>query len=235
MTPLKIGQLSVYFGLFDDAMPAGFRQTRRDYAAAVGDMLAAYGEVVAPGLVDNLDSAAEANEAFVKEGVDVVVFAPTMAAPPGWAARALDGLDVPVVVLGAQESGTVPDDYDTETATARSLPVGLVMFTNVLVRRRPEVGHGVHVVRDVLAGDDGDHAGHRLGGGGVNAEDLGVGHGAADEGRVEQIGVTGVAYEAAFSSEQARSINPVNALAGQAGSHGATVSRMSSADVMKAM
>lgn len=136
MTPLKIGQLSVYFGLFDEAMPAGFRQTRREYAAAVGEMLAAYGEVVAPGLVDDLDSAAVANEAFIKEGVDAVVFAPTMAAPPGWAERALDGLDAPVVVLGAQESGTVPDDYDTEAATARSLPVGLVMFTNVLVRRQ---------------------------------------------------------------------------------------------------
>ena len=131
---MRIGQLSVYFGLFDDAMPPGFRTTRLDYAAAVGAMLADYGEVVDPGLVDSMDRAVEAAEVFAREEVDVVVFAPTMAAPPAWPEQALSGVDVPVVVLGAQESGVVPDDYDTEMATARSLPVGLVMFTNVLVR-----------------------------------------------------------------------------------------------------
>ena len=131
---MRIGQLSVYFGLFDDAMPTGFRQTRQDYAAAVGEMLARYGEVVDPGLVDSMDQAVHAAGVFAREEVDVVVFAPTMAAPPAWPEHALSGVDVPVVVLGAQESGVVPDDYDTEMATARSLPVGLVMFTNVLVR-----------------------------------------------------------------------------------------------------
>lgn len=131
---MRIGQLSVYFGLFDEAMPAGFRETRRDYAAAVGEMLAGYGEVVDPGLVDSMDQAVLAAEVFAREEVDVVVFSPTMAAPPAWAEQALSGVDVPVVVLGAQESGVVPDDYDTEMATARSLPVGLVMFTNVMVR-----------------------------------------------------------------------------------------------------
>ena len=133
---MRIGQLSVYFGLFEEAMPAGFRETRRDYAAAVGEMLAGYGEVVDPGLVDSMDQAILAAEVLAREQVDVVVFAPTMAAPPAWAEQALSGVDVPVVVLGAQESGVVPDDYDTEMATARSLPVGLVMFTNVLVRNR---------------------------------------------------------------------------------------------------
>lgn len=131
---MRIGQLSVYFGLFDEAMPAGFRETRRQYATAVGELLAAYGEVVDPGLVDSMDQAVHAAEVFAREEVDMVVFAPTMAAPPAWAEQALSGADVPVVVLGAQESGVVPDDYDTEMATARSLPVGLVMFTNVLVR-----------------------------------------------------------------------------------------------------
>ena len=58
-----------------------------------------------------------------------------MAAPPSYAWIAIK--DIPetfIVALAAQEYSTVPDDYDTEQATKRSLPVGLVMFTNVLSR-----------------------------------------------------------------------------------------------------
>ena len=43
-----------------------------------------------------------------------------------------------------------------------------------------------------------------------------------------------VAHEAALAPQQARAFDAIDALAGQAGGHGATVSRMSSADVMKA-
>ena len=67
--------------------------------------------------------------------MDVIVFAPTMAAPPSYGWEAIRSLpDVPLVAVGAQELEEVPDDYATEEATRRSLPVGLVMFTNVLVR-----------------------------------------------------------------------------------------------------
>ena len=135
MTTLRIGHLPVYFGLFDEAMPSGFRSSRDEFRSTMNEVLAVHGEVVDPGLVDNADSAKAAGALFASENVDVIVFAPTMAAPPAWAWNAIDGIDVPVIAVGAQESATVPSDYDTEAATARSLPVGLVMFTNVLVRR----------------------------------------------------------------------------------------------------
>ncbi|MEQ8716849.1 MAG: hypothetical protein RIE08_04495 [Acidimicrobiales bacterium] len=134
MRNLRIGHLPVYFGLFDEAMPGGFRSTRDAYRSTMHDLLAAHGDVVDPGLVDDAESASAAGELFARERVDVIVFAPTMAAPPGWAWTTIAAVDVPVIAVGAQESATVPDDYDTETATARSLPVGLVMLTNVLVR-----------------------------------------------------------------------------------------------------
>ncbi len=140
MTTLSIGYLPLYFGLFDGAMPSGFRSSRDEFRSAMHDLLAAHGDVVDPGLVDDAGSATAAGALFANEKVDVIVFAPTMAAPPGWAWNAIAGIDVPVIAVGAQESGTVPPDYDTEAATARSLPVGLVMFTNVLARRgRPFV------------------------------------------------------------------------------------------------
>ena len=135
MPEAKIGLLSVYFGLFDDAMPAGFRQSRERFADEVRRRLADHGEVVALPLVDGPERAAEAGAVLAAASVDVVVFAPTMAAPPAWMERVLEGQDAPLVVLCAQETGSVPDDYDTEAATARSLPVGVVMATNVLVRR----------------------------------------------------------------------------------------------------
>ncbi|MDH3753225.1 MAG: hypothetical protein OEU32_05060 [Acidimicrobiia bacterium] len=136
MSHLVIGQVSVYFGLFDDAMPAGFRKGREAHAEAVGALLAEHGQVIFPGVIDSEDGGRRAARELAAAGVDVVVFAPTMAAPPNYAWAAVAGLaDTPIITLAAQESGVVPDDYDTEQATRRSLPVGLAMFTNVLVRR----------------------------------------------------------------------------------------------------
>ena len=122
VTTLRIGHLPVYFGLFDEAMPSGFRSSRDEFRSTMNEVLAVHGEVVDPGLVDNADSAKAAGALFASENVDVIVFAPTMAAPPAWAWNAIDGIDVPVIAVGAQESATVPSDYDTEAATARSLP-----------------------------------------------------------------------------------------------------------------
>lgn len=134
--PFRIGLLSVYFGLFDEAMPPSFRHDREAYAARVATILGEYGEVIFRGVVDTEESGAAAGAAFAEAGVDVVVFAPSMAAPPSYAAAAVAAVpEVPIIAVGAQESASVPDDYATEEATRRSLPVGLVMFTNVLVRQ----------------------------------------------------------------------------------------------------
>ena len=132
---LRIGLLSVYFGLFDAAMPPEFRQDRTAFAEAMRERLERFGSVVYPGVVDSDDTGREAGRVFVEAGVDVIVFAPTMAAPPSYGWEAVRDLPhVPLVAVGAQELEEVPDDYATEEATRRSLPVGLVMFTNVLVR-----------------------------------------------------------------------------------------------------
>lgn len=132
----RIGLVSVYFGLFDQSMPTSFREDRLDHAERMAGLLQRLGEVVFPGLVDSEESGEKAGRTLAAGDVDVVVCAPSMAAPPSYAWTTLAAVpDLPVVVVAAQESSTVPDDYDTEEATRRSLPVGTVMLTNVLVRR----------------------------------------------------------------------------------------------------
>lgn len=141
MRPLTIGLLSVYFGLFDEAMPPSFRRDRLAYADGMAARLGEHGDVVFPGLVDSEAAGFQVGAALASAAVDVVVCAPSMAAPPSYGWSALEALpDVPVVVVVGQEASSIPDDYDTEQATQRSLPVGAVMLTNVLVRRnRPFV------------------------------------------------------------------------------------------------
>tara|TARA_B100000029_G_scaffold385935_1_gene381676 strand:- start:6241 stop:7707 length:1467 start_codon:yes stop_codon:yes gene_type:complete len=132
---LKIGLLSVYFGLFDDAMPGDFRKSRESYASEVKNLLEQYGDVVFPGLVDSEDKATTAAKIFEEAKPDLIVFAPSMAAPPSYGWTVVENFpEIFILALGAQEHPTIPDDYDTEQATKRSLPVGLVMFTNVLAR-----------------------------------------------------------------------------------------------------
>ena len=111
------------------------------------DRLERFGSVVYPGVVDCDEAGEEAGKAFVAADVDVIVFVPTMAAPPSYGWRAIRGLpQVPVVAVGAQELEEVPDDYATEEATRRSLTVGLVMFTNVLVREGRQFSTLMHPV-----------------------------------------------------------------------------------------
>ena len=132
--PPRIGQLSVYFGLFDAAMPPEFRRDREALANRFTEFLSAGGDVVYPGLVDSEEAGRRANEAFTAEQVDLVVFVPAMAAPPSYGWEAIAGLDVPVISLAAQELTSIPDVYTTEEGTQRSTLVGLVMFTNVMAR-----------------------------------------------------------------------------------------------------
>lgn len=131
-----IGLVSPYFALFDAAMPQDLRSDRSAYAERIETLLTELGQVLSVGLVDSEEAGHRAGLALSEAGCDVVVCAPSMAAPPSYTATILEELpDVPVLVLGVQEEARVPDKYTTEEATRRSLPVGIVMLTNVLVRQ----------------------------------------------------------------------------------------------------
>ena len=64
---MKIGLITVYFGLFDEALPPTFRQERNDLNKKIEDGLSVYGQIVNPGLIDNEKSASNANQSFIEE------------------------------------------------------------------------------------------------------------------------------------------------------------------------
>src|SRR5262249_47523807 len=62
------------------------------------------------------------------------VYAPTMAAPPSYAMRALAGIDIPVVVWNALMIDRLPEGLTQAQATVNSSQVAAVMLANPLVR-----------------------------------------------------------------------------------------------------
>ena len=131
---MKIGLITVYFGLFDEALPPEFRQERADLNNRIERGLSVYGKVINPGLIDNEVSSKIANKLYIEEKVDVIVYAPTMAAPPIYLENCISGINTPVMCISPQEFRTIPENYDTDAGTEHSTLVGLTMGTNILVR-----------------------------------------------------------------------------------------------------
>ena len=136
----KVGLLSVYFSLFDEQMPPDFRRRLEAVAETYRSLLAADFDVVYPGLISSDESGRLANEAFRQAGVGAVVFAPTMAAPPSYAAQALEGLQVPVVIWNAPLVDRLGSDLDQAAAHEHTSVISAVMVGNALFRAgRPAV------------------------------------------------------------------------------------------------
>ena len=77
-----------------------------------------------------------ANAILQEARPDVVVYAPSMAAPPSYAARALAGLEAPLVVWNGPTVDRLPDGLTQAQATVNSSQVAAVMLANALVRER---------------------------------------------------------------------------------------------------
>ena len=65
-----------------------------------------------------------------------------MAAPPSYAARALAGLDAPLVVWNGPTIDRLPDGLTQAQATVNSSQVAAVMLANALVRERQPFADG---------------------------------------------------------------------------------------------
>jgi len=146
---MKIGLISVYFGLFDDALSSTFREERTELNRKIEEGLTKYGEVINPGLIDNEKSALEANKIYKKEGVQALVYSPTMAAPPIYLKKSIQNLNLPILCISPQEFRTTPNNYNTDLGTEHSTLVGLTMGTNILVREGIEFNVYVLHVDDI--------------------------------------------------------------------------------------
>jgi len=132
----KVGLVSCYFTLFDEQMPTGFRQDRQRVVDHYADVLRREFDVVDGGMLTTDAEGDRANELLRASRPDAVVFAPSMAAPPSYAARALAGIDVPVVVWNGPTIERLPDGLTQAQATVNSSQVAAVMLANALIRER---------------------------------------------------------------------------------------------------
>ena len=130
----RVGVVSSYFPLFDAQMPAGFREERAAVARSFAEALAPAFDVVDAGMLASEADGDRANALLRGAGLDAVVFAPTMAAPPSYAMHALDGLEAPLVVWNALTIDRLPDGLTQAQATVNSSQVAAVMLANPYAR-----------------------------------------------------------------------------------------------------
>ena len=134
MPRATVGVVSCYFPLFDAQMPEGFRQEREAVARSYVDLLRREFDVVDAGMLASEADGDRANAVLRQARPDVVVYAPTMAAPPSYAVHALAGLDMPLVVWNALTIDRLPEGLTQAQATVNSSQVAAVMLANPLVR-----------------------------------------------------------------------------------------------------
>lgn len=138
-----IGLVSAYFTLFDAQMPADFRARQEAAAIRLRDALGEHFEVAcSTGLLTSVEDGEAANASLRRTSLDAIVFAPTMAAPPAYAAAALADLSAPVVLWNAPATDRLDDDLDQAAAHEHTTLLGALMLANVLVRQ----GRRAHVV-----------------------------------------------------------------------------------------
>lgn len=130
----KVGVVSCYFPLFEKQMPPGFREDREATARAYAELLARDFDVVDVGTLASDADGTRANAVLRETQPDVVVFAPSMAAPPSYVAHAIAELDTPVVIWNGPTVDRLPDGLTQAQATVNSSQVAAVMLANALVR-----------------------------------------------------------------------------------------------------
>ena len=97
----RIALVSVRFGLFDAQMPPDFPARMRAHAARSAAVLGAAFDVIAPDLIEDEAGARRVRGELAAARLDAVVFAPAMAAPPSYAAIALERTTAPLVIWNA--------------------------------------------------------------------------------------------------------------------------------------
>lgn len=130
----RIGLLSVRFAMFDAQMPPDFPARMRAHAARSAEVLGDVFDVVAPELIEDEAGARRVADELGAAALDAVVFAPAMAAPPSYAAIALESTTAPLVIWNAPAVARLADGLTQSQATEHTTTVGALMFGNVRVR-----------------------------------------------------------------------------------------------------
>jgi L-arabinose isomerase len=131
----RIAVVAGYMPYFEEIMPPDFRATMAARGAASAQRLEGMGEVLFTGLVHDYQSGFEAGQKIKAFQPDVVVLAPTMAAPAGYQYAAVRDIGrIPVVLLNIHELETIPRDYTAHSIVPNSVTVGCMMINSLLRR-----------------------------------------------------------------------------------------------------
>ncbi|HYO42482.1 MAG TPA: hypothetical protein VES19_04720, partial [Candidatus Limnocylindrales bacterium] len=136
MTPPRprIALLSVRFAMFDAQMPPDFPARMRAHALRSAEVLGEAFDVVAPELIEDEAGAHRVADELSRVAFDAVVFAPAMAAPPSYAAIALERTTAPLVIWNAPTVTRLADGLTQAEATEHTTTVGALMVGNLRVR-----------------------------------------------------------------------------------------------------
>jgi L-arabinose isomerase len=149
----RLGFLSAFFGYYDDVMGPGFRRTQAQMIAENRAVLESHFEVIDFGMISSHEQAGAAAPKIAAAGIEVLVYAPAMVAPPAWIETALSDLTCPILIWSATRQDAIPDGLDHLQATVHTSLVGATMLSNCLVR-----GQKRFVVVDAVPGNPADEA-----------------------------------------------------------------------------
>jgi L-arabinose isomerase len=130
----RLGFLSAFFGAYDDVMGPGFRLTQSQLVAENRAVLERVFEVVNFGMISSPEEAGSVAGKIAASGIEVLVYAPAMVAPPAWIEIALRDLTCPILIWSATRQDSVPEALDHLQATVHTSLVGATMISNCLVR-----------------------------------------------------------------------------------------------------
>jgi hypothetical protein len=134
--PPRIAVVCGYMPYFEEIMPPDFRSAMAARGEAGARRLDGLGEVLFAGLVHDHDSGFAAGQRIRAFAPDVVVLAPTMAAPAGYQYAAVRDLGrIPIVLLDIHELETIPPDYTAHSIVPNSVTVGCMMINSLLRRQ----------------------------------------------------------------------------------------------------
>lgn len=129
-----IGLVTPSFRLFDDQMPASFRDGLAQRAEQCRAKLEVEFEVAHWGLISDSGDAEQANEHLRASNVEVAVVAAPMAAPPGLAEAAMSGLNLPTIIWNTAATKRLKPCLNQATAHEDTAVLGALMFANTMIR-----------------------------------------------------------------------------------------------------
>ena len=125
-----------YWSFFESSTTTDLRHDRESLLSRVCDAVRAAGcDVAGSYLLDSSSSARPWQEQIVRNDVDVLLVAPSMAAPPAPVLDLIHGMpDVPLVIWPCGWPSTVLGEFSHSDIVERGATVGTPMITSVLVR-----------------------------------------------------------------------------------------------------